>query len=474
MLRIIFLAFIFVSLSSNGQSWEPFDSTSIILYENSSEPLPREVQIISFKETVLNGGIAQYSGYLRPYGSATTLSDQCGWGLTPWTVLKMTHPWFGAAILSDGSSIRVVQDNTDTLHFDFTSLVNDTLFILDNDTLIYGICQSAQTETILGFTDSIKRYTLFHLDASLTPIANSQIHGQTLVLGEELGFVTYFHFNSNHPQGEFLTMLGHRGLLAGEQSFLKSDAYDLPIGSVYQVKFSVPYINDYRTYTINNVVDNGNSIDVYRDRLWQTLDYSQGGGLYDTTTNFYPNELVTIQKEELINRNHHDAVGLNTLSRVIMCDGDTTLQFYRTDFGQAAVCYLDSLAWLPEFSDPTAYWFHDRYTKNQCLLEFVDGPFGSKYDILTYLYNGSCEFSTSDLLVGNHSPTTPTFELVHISNSTYQLKGNFLKAEIYTTIGNRLSALEQYQFSLEKNNIYLLKLHYKDQSIVRKIQIIEQ
>lgn len=465
---------------ASAQAWNPLNIYSLNLYEDITTSFPRYPLIFAFANQEVQGGEIRFSGHLRDSGEVPDSIVTC----VPnyWIARKLTHAWFGSRVITNGTSIRIGQLSLDTLYFDIAAGVGDTLWILNDSVKIYGVCNSHQQETILGYTDEVLRFTLKYTTPNGTPIVNSTIHGKEFLLGKDLGFINYFNLYPDGTPGNILTMIGNQDLDAGKHSFKYSDCFVFPVGSSYQIRESTfmggtgpsSFNTEYVKSDITNIVETAGAFQVTRDVHTLTIDVNSN------ETNVYETGIVNSRpKSELITSYLVDPTSYYsaTLTRAIFC-GDTVFRIRNWPSLVDVVCTSDSIITYFEI-DPLGSSYWQDMLQFECLISGAS-PNQAGNTISPYILQSLQYLNTPDCNVGfpwyvelDENAIEPPLDFNEVGNSLYKFGGFYEDVSVFTIDGKSIENQGSFTFPLMPSTIYLVQLTIGNQRSVRKISILE-
>jgi hypothetical protein len=149
---------------------------------------------------------------------------------------KQNKPgWLGNKVLTNNNGVYTFfkVDGT-VLTFEFNTLVNDTNMVYTDGSQILKMSYANTTSAqILGYTDSVRYYHLYHTDIMGNPIA-SGLNQYQLAVGKDLGLINFLKIDSFPQQIKTLELLGDKSTALGYYQLTNEMLYDYAIGDEYQ------------------------------------------------------------------------------------------------------------------------------------------------------------------------------------------------------------------------------------------------
>lgn len=281
MKKNISIIFLFSIFSITAQNWKPFNDSTFQLFEEISSTFPKKVELMYFNFIQENIIPFQYSSQLTNEDEDFDHYSGASLCTTASYLTKVNSSWFGDKIESNSSDVNYILKNQDTLHFDFNTNVGDTLWIMNSNEKIFGICTLFHEENVIGLIDSVKYFNVHHTDLIGNPIQTSVIHNFQLILGKTIGFYTFFTRTNEYPNGKTYRLIGDKTNDLGKYSFKASDVYKLPIGSIVQHKETAPYLIRYTTYEVLGINSTTTSFTINYHKTIFNHAFNLNTGLYE-------------------------------------------------------------------------------------------------------------------------------------------------------------------------------------------------
>jgi hypothetical protein len=143
--------------------------------------------------------------------------------------------WLGKRVKTNNNhNYSFYINDSDSLNFTFNTDGNDTNLVCqnNNERVRMSFANSTYTQ-ILGYTDSVHYYNLYHTDMNGNPI-NSVLNQFQLAIGKQLGLINFLCIDSFPSQIKTLSLLGNTIPNAGIYAITDELVYDYNIGDEYQ------------------------------------------------------------------------------------------------------------------------------------------------------------------------------------------------------------------------------------------------
>jgi len=229
MKNMIYLMFLLGNINLFAQSFLPFQSNSRKLYRDDLG----NTFSLTFQQAITNQLDSVFTPTLNVDGNMF-YSDSCiFWG---GGCHKQNVPgWLGEKIKTNNIGNYVMyQNNNDSLIFDFNNNVLDTNLVFQNNTEKLKMSFVNSTVfSILGFTDSVNYYNLYHTDLNGNPI-NSVLNQFQICVGKHLGLINFFRIDNFPTQVTTLILLGNQNPDIGYHKISNEILYDYAVGDEYQ------------------------------------------------------------------------------------------------------------------------------------------------------------------------------------------------------------------------------------------------
>lgn len=234
MRKLLTVFLIFFSCLSFGQDYKLFNAGSKKLFTEFPDPL--STYSISFDTVVQSGSDSVYYNFLR-LSDLYFESDTCQfWGGQ--NCFQQNLPsWTGKKIIYDNLSKSLFFNlSGDTLTFDFTNNVNDTLlFYKDSAQKFLFVYIKSDTTKVLGNLDSARFYKIIHTDLSGN-IINSSLNQQNIIVAENWGLQRFFQIDSFPQVLRPLALIGNISPSAGLSAITNEMLYDYQPGDEIQYR----------------------------------------------------------------------------------------------------------------------------------------------------------------------------------------------------------------------------------------------
>lgn len=229
MKNAILFFLLLVNFNLSAQSFLPFNSSSHKLFRDDIG----NTYSMFIQHTEGISGDSLYIPALNVDGNMF-YSDSCiFWG---GGCHKQNVPgWLGEKIISNNTGNYIFyQNNDDSLIFNFNTNVLDTNLVFQNSTekLKMSFDNSAVL-SILGFTDSVNYYDLYHTDLNGNPI-NSALNQFQICVGKNLGLINFFKIDNFPTQVTTLILLGNQNPDIGYYRISNEILYDYAVGDEFQ------------------------------------------------------------------------------------------------------------------------------------------------------------------------------------------------------------------------------------------------
>lgn len=230
MKNMIYFLFLLGNINLNAQSFLPFQSNSRKLYRDDSG----NTYSLTFQLATTSQVDSVFTPTLNVDGNMF-YSDSCiFWGGNVCHQQNLPG-WLGKKVKTNNiGKYTFYQVNGDSLSFVFNADANDTNLIFQNNTEILRMSFANTTSVqILGFTDSINYYNLYHTDINGNPI-NSVLSQFQLAVGKQLGLINFLKIDSFPNEIITLSLLGNQQPNLGIFAITDELVYDYNIGDEYQ------------------------------------------------------------------------------------------------------------------------------------------------------------------------------------------------------------------------------------------------
>lgn len=270
MKKLLLLGLIY-SFSGYGQDFAPFNDESPKRFHLSSDPTDNEFYFYATNSTY-SGDTVIYSQYFLP-SSEDTLYDSfvcASWGWGGEAKIPDTT-FLSDELIYDNASKKLWIDNklSLSLTFDFGMVLGDSSMLYSDDFSEYYLkYSSAANESILGFTDSIKRFNILHYDLSGAPIY-SELHGFQIKLGKTLGVIDFIDCYNFPAVERGFYLVGQQKPNIGHYQMSYDQAFPWQVGDELQYKGLHQNTNwgvfnkQYKLLTITDRVETSDSVFIY-------------------------------------------------------------------------------------------------------------------------------------------------------------------------------------------------------------------
>ncbi|MDQ3100353.1 MAG: hypothetical protein M3R08_03125, partial [Bacteroidota bacterium] len=187
-----------------------------------------------------------------------------GWGGPD--CLRQDYPsWMGRSIERTSSGYSIVNLFNDTLKFNYTLALTDTIpFLVDDDQQFAIVIDQIDTMNILGVVDSVQKFSIVHQTLLGEPI-NSALNGSHIIIGKELGLIRFFQVDSFPSVLKPLRLLGDGNHELGLYEITPAVVHDYQIGDIVQFRiasgtYSNPSVLYFNKYTILSRIENDSMV----------------------------------------------------------------------------------------------------------------------------------------------------------------------------------------------------------------------
>jgi hypothetical protein len=243
----IYIILMLFSANILAQSFLPFNSSSRKLYRDDIG----NTYSLSIQHTEGFFGDSVYIPALNVDGNMF-YSDSCiFWG---GGCHKQNLPgWLGKKIKTNNLGYYVIyQNNDDSLIFDFNNNVLDTNLVFQNSTekLKMSFVNSTVL-SILGYTDSVNYYNLYHTDLNGNLI-NSALNQFQICVGKDLGLINFFIIDNFPTQVTTLILLGNQNADIGYHRISNEILYDYAVGDEFQYVKNSSHSNPFWGWSVTD------------------------------------------------------------------------------------------------------------------------------------------------------------------------------------------------------------------------------
>lgn len=222
----------FLSLLATGQNFQLFNMNTYKVFRTLDEPL--KTYSLVFDSVIIQSSGTVYYPY-KTVGDISYESDTCPvWG--SYCYHQDLPSWLGSEVQSTGDDYSFITNTGSSLNMNF-NLAPIQAHIFYEDGLqrfsISRVSSGADTMNILGTIDSVQRYQISHTDLQGNFI-NSKLNTWEIVIGKELGLVSFFRIDSFPQVLEPLVLMGSESPDAGFYQLTNDRIYDYLPGDIIQ------------------------------------------------------------------------------------------------------------------------------------------------------------------------------------------------------------------------------------------------
>lgn len=215
--------------------FKPFQASSKKLFVRDAPSTPG--YSLAFDSAAVLGSDSIYFHFGAMDAAAGEIVPGCsGWGDENCYTAN-TPIWSGTLFISNTTGTHWMRNNLgDSLRFELGMPIGDTSVFFQDAVQRFSIIKSApDTMTVLGYTDSIYRYTITHTDLNDLPI-QSVLNGSSMVIGKQLGLTEFFRIDSFPQVLEPLVLFGSKDPDLGLHQITSALVHDHQPGDVIQTR----------------------------------------------------------------------------------------------------------------------------------------------------------------------------------------------------------------------------------------------
>ncbi|MCU0319272.1 MAG: hypothetical protein MUE88_04260 [Flavobacteriales bacterium] len=224
-----------VAMQAQDPYFKPFQASSKKLFVRDAPSTPGYDLAFDSAATLGTDSIYFHFGAMD-LASGEMVPGCSGWG-DPYCYTANTPIWSGTLFLSNNIGTYWMRNNLgDSLRFELGMAIGDTSVFFQDAVQRFSLIKSTpDTMTVLSYTDSIYRYTITHTDLNDLPI-QSVLNGGSLVVGKQLGLITFFKIDSFPQVLEPLLLFGSKDPDVGLHQITSAMVRDHQPGDVIQTR----------------------------------------------------------------------------------------------------------------------------------------------------------------------------------------------------------------------------------------------
>lgn len=228
-----------LSLLASGQNYQLFNMNSRKVFKTQDE-LAKTFSLV-FDSVIINTTSTVYYPY-KTVGDVGYESDTCPvWGQFCYHQDKPS--WLGSEVQFTEGGYNFITNTGSSVVMNFNLAPLQAHIFYEDDLQCFSISRvspGADTMNILGTVDSVQRYQISHTDLQGNLI-NSVLNTWEIIIGKELGLVSYFRIDSFPQVLEPLVLMGTESPDAGFYQLTNESVYDYLPGDIIQTRV---YYND--------------------------------------------------------------------------------------------------------------------------------------------------------------------------------------------------------------------------------------
>lgn len=232
MRHYLVISLIVFGITVNAQNYQLFNTDAKKVFATTSE-LAKTYSLVFDSVLIQSSGTVYYP--YKTVGDIGYESDTCPvWGA--YCYHQDMPSWLGSEVQSTGDGYSFITNTGPSLNMIF-NLAPIQAHIFYEDTLqrfsMSRVSPVADTMSILGTIDSVQRYQISHTDL-LGNFINSELNTWEIVIGKELGLVSFFRIDSFPQVLEPLVIMGTDSPEAGFYRLTNDKVYDYLPGDIIQ------------------------------------------------------------------------------------------------------------------------------------------------------------------------------------------------------------------------------------------------
>lgn len=219
----------------HGQYFKPYTAISKKLF---AEAAPNIVgHSMAFDSAIVDGADSVFYHFGRLNDTSTFIFPGCsGWG-SEYCYRADLPVWSGTLFRTNNIGVYWFRNVLgDSLYFDLAMPNGTSLVFFENEFERFTVKRTGpDTMSVLGLVDSVYTYTIGRTDQNGSPI-DSPLDERPILIGKELGLISFFQVDSFPLVQRPLELLGNKGPDVGFHRITSVSLYDYQPGDVVQTR----------------------------------------------------------------------------------------------------------------------------------------------------------------------------------------------------------------------------------------------